>query len=326
MEKKWKNFSGNINIYKDLQRNDIREIFAEKNIHSLQFYEFENPKNETWEILNDFFGEYPNIGLRLLWFETQNFSFYKLIPNIRKFTIASYNTFDFSKLQINTKLNHFGIEETKSIAVDVSFIKEFIDLESLYVDGMKKGLNNIKSLTKLKKLTFRGVKLENLQFITDLKNLEDLKLLFGSYKDLDALSNLKKLKSIEFSRVRQIPDFNFLNSLENLEKIEFEGMAKMEEIPDMSKLTKLKKIIINNNLQLNDIQNISKIPNLKLLHLTFADNSKAQDRKNLINQSLEILMTSKTIKYTNIFHWIDEVSTKRLTDKGIEKWEWGKEM
>ncbi len=326
MDKKWGNFNGNINIYQDLEKNDIAEIIAEKNIHSLQFYLFKNPKKETWEILNIFLGNHPNIGLRVLWYDIQSLSFYKLIPNIRKFTIASYNTFDFTELQINTKLKHFGIEETKSNAVDVSFIKNFKDLESLYVDGMKKGLNNVFFLSNLRKLTFRGVKLENLDFITDLRNLEELNLLFGSYKSLESLSNLKNLKSIEFSRVRQIPNFDFLNSIESLEKIEFEGMAKMEEIPNLSKLTNLKRIHINNNLRLSKIENIKKIPNLKLLQLSFAENSKVNERKNIIEQSIEILMTTNTIEYTNIFHWTDEITTKKLIEKGIKNWKWDIEI
>ena len=326
MDKKWENFSGNINIYKDLERKNISEIISEKNIHSLQFYQFKNPKDETWKILNDLFEKHPNIGLRVLWYDTQDLSFYNLIPNVRKFTIASYNTFDFTQLQINTKLKHFGIEETKSITVDISFIKSFKDLESLYVDGMKKGLNKVSFLTNLKRLTFRGVKLENLDFITDLRNLEELNLLFGSYKSLESLSNLKSLKSIEFSRVRQIPNFDFLNSMENLEKIEFEGMAKMEEIPNLSKLTKLKRIHINNNLRLSKIENIKAIPNLKLLQLSFAENSKVNERKNIIEQSVEILKNTNTIEYTNIFHWTDEITTKKLIEKGIKNWKWDIEI
>lgn len=326
MEKKWGNFSGNINILKDLEKKNISEIFAEKNIHSLQFYQFQNPKNETWEILNEFFEKHPDIGLRVLWPENQDLSFYKQIPNIRKFTIASYNTFDYSVLQNNINLKHFGIEETKSSAVDVSFIKELKDLESLYIDGMKKGLENAKSLSKLKRITFRGIKLENLDFLLDLKNLEELNLLFGSYKNLESLSNLKQLKSIEFSRVRQIPNFDFLNSMENLEKIEFEGMSKMEEIPNLSKLTKLKRIHINNNLRLSKIENIGKVPNLKLLQLSFAENSKVNERKNLIEQAVETLMNTNTIEYTNIFHWTDEITTKRLNEKGIKEWKWDIEI
>ena len=321
-KKKWENFNGNINIYSDLKKSDIPKIIAEDNIHSLQLYQFKNPKKQTWETLNEFYRLYPDIRLRVLWYETQDLSFYKEIPNIRKFSIASFNTKDYSTLLSNTKLTHFGIEETKSTAVDLSFIKEFKDLESLYVDGMKKGLENVKHLKKLKVLTFRGVKMDNLDFLSELNNLEELNLLFGSYKNLDSLSKLKQLKSIEFSRVRHIPNFDFLNSLENLEKIEFEGMSKMEEIPNLSKLTKLKRIHIHNNLRLQNLKSVEGIPNLKLFQLSFAENSKASERKNLIEQSVRILMKSKSVEYTNIMHWTDEETTKRLTEKGIKKWNW----
>lgn len=321
-KEKWKNFSGNINIYSDLKKSDIPKIIAEKNIHSLQLYQFQNPKRQTWETLNEFFKKYPDIRLRVLWWDKQDLSFYKEIPNIRSFTISSFNTKDYTPLLSNLKLKHFGIEETKSTAVDLTFIKEFKDLESLYVDGMKKGLENIKYLKKLNKLTFRGVKMDNLDFLLNLNKLEKLSLLFGSYKNLDSISNLKQLKEIEFSRVRQIPDFNFLNSLENVEFIEFEGMSKMERIPELSNLTKLKRVLISNNLRLKDINSIGKIPNLKLLQLSFAENSKVSERKNLIDQSVKILLKSKSIEYTNIMHWTDEKTTLKLTEKGIKKWNW----
>ena len=321
-KEKWGNFNGNINIYSDLKNSDIPKIIAEKNIYALQLYQFQNPKKGTWETLNRLFEEYPKIGLRVLWYETQDLSFYKEIPNIRKFTIASYNTKDYSTLVSNTKLKHFGIEETKSTAVDISFIKVFEDLESLYVDGMKQGLENVKHLKKLNTLIFRGIKLENLNFLNELGNLNELHLLFGSYKNLESLSNLKQLKSIVFSRVRQIPNFNFLNSMESLEKIEFEGMSKMEGIPDLSNLKLLKKIQIHNNLRLQNIKSVGKIPNLKLLQLSFAENSKVAERQNLIDQAVKILIESKSIEYTNIMHWTDELTTKKLIDKGIKVWKW----
>lgn len=323
---KWTNHSGNINIHSDLKISDISKIISEDNIHSLQLFTFENPTKETWETLNEFYKQYPNIGLRILWHDIQDLSFYKEIPNVRNFTIATFNIKDYSQLLSNTKLQHFGIEETKSKAVDVSFIKEFKDLESLYVDGMKKGLEHVQNLKKLKILTFRSVKMDNLNILTELNNLEELNLLFGSYKNLESVSKLKKLKSIEFSRVRQIPDFDFLNSLESLEKIEFEGMSKMEQIPNLSKLTKLKRIHIHNNLRLRDIKAIGEIPNLKCLQLTFAENSKTVEQTNLIEQSVDILMTSKSIEYTNIMQWTDGATTKILTDKGIKTWKWDIEI
>ncbi|MCH7400080.1 protein phosphatase 1 regulatory subunit 42 [Belliella sp. DSM 107340] len=325
-KEKWKNFSGNINILSDLKKSDIPKIIKEDNIHSLQLYQFQNPKKQTWETLNEFFKQYPHIRLRVLWFEQQDLLFFKEIPNVRKFSIASFNTKDYSTLLSNTKLTYFGIEETKSTAVDLSFIKEFQNLESLYVDGMKKGLENVKQLKKLRTLTFRGIKLDNLDFLMELNKLEELNLLLGSYKNLDSISNLKQLKSIEFSRVRQIPNFDFLNSLESLEKIEFEGMSKMEVIPNLSNLRKLKRVHLHNNLRLKDIKSVGQIPNLKVFQLSFAENSNASERKNLIEQSVKILLTSDTIEYSNIMHWTDEETTRQLNEKGVKKWNWDIEI
>lgn len=138
-------------------------------------------------------------------------------------------------------LKKLSICETKSTSIDLSFISEFKSLESLYIDGMKKGLQSIAKLSELKILTLRGVKLANLDLITGLKNLRELNLLFGSYKNLDAISTAKNLKILEISRARQIPNYDFLNSLEGLVSLCFEGMSTMEFLPDLRGLKNLKK-------------------------------------------------------------------------------------
>jgi len=74
-KEKWKNYSGNINIYSDLKKSDIPKIIAEDNIHSLQLYQFLNPKKQTWETLNEFYKQYPDIRLRVLWYDIQDLSF-----------------------------------------------------------------------------------------------------------------------------------------------------------------------------------------------------------------------------------------------------------
>ncbi|MHA7844606.1 MAG: hypothetical protein ACX93I_14940 [Winogradskyella sp.] len=324
-KKKWGNFSGNINIHSDLKKSDIPKIIAEKNIHSLQLFQFPNPKRQTWETLNEFFSKYPDIGLRVLWYECQDLSFYKLIPNIRKFTIATYNIKDYSILKTNTKLKHFGIEETKSKAVDISFINKFTELESLYVDGMKKGLENVKHLSNLQTLTFRGVKLDNLDFLNELTKLQELNLLYGSYKDLDAVSKLNGLKELELSRVRQIPDYHFLRNLVNLEKLCFEGMSEMSILPDLSGLKSLKRIQVDNNSRLNDISSISQIPNLEEFLLFFPENFKASVRKKLTEQAYQIVMESKTIKSTSIWLRVNNEQRENLRKKGVEFWNYSKE-
>ncbi len=325
-KEKWKNFSGNVNIIDNISTSDITKIISEPHLHSLQFYEFKNPAEKTWRTLNELFKLHPEIGMRVLWYDENDFSFFSKIPNIRSITIASFLSKDFTPFGQNKDLKHFGIEETKSTATDISFIENFQQLDSLYVDGMKKGIESVQHLKKLNKLTFRGIKKENLDFLTELRELSELNLLFGSYKNLESLTKIQSLKSIEFSRVRQIPNFDFLNSLYNLEILEFEGMSKLEDIPRLDKLEKLKRLHVHNNVRLKGFQEVKRIPNLKVFQISFAENSKASERKNLIDQAVDIVLNSPSIEYTNIMHWTDEHITNQLKEKGIKKWQWNQEV
>lgn len=322
-KEKWGNFNGNINIYDNLKHSDIPKLIAEKNIHSLQFFQFTDPKKETWKILNEFYQKYPQIGLRIVWYDQINFDFYAQLPSLRNFDISSFNTSDYKPLLQNKELTDLGIGETKSTTIDLSFIREFTNLTTLYIDGMKKGLESASELSKLERLTFRGVKMNNLDLINSLKNLKQLRLLFGSYKNLDAIANVKSIKTLEISRTRQIPNYDFLKSMDNLNSLYFEGMSKMEKLPDLNGLTNLKRIQIDNNSRLTDITNINQLPNLEIFLLFFPENFKADYRKELFKQSIDFLLNSKSVKYTNLFFWLDDETKKKLENKGIKKWDYG---
>lgn len=75
--KKWKNYDGNINILSNIKESDIPKLIAEKEIHSLQLYEFEKPNQQTWDTLNSFFKKYPEVALSIIWQHEQDFAFYK---------------------------------------------------------------------------------------------------------------------------------------------------------------------------------------------------------------------------------------------------------
>lgn len=323
---KWGNFNGNINIYDDLKSSDIPKLVQEKEIHSLQFFEFKSPKKKTWDVLNSFYQEHPNIGLRIVWYDQMNFDFYSQLPALRNIVISSFQTSDYTPLLQNKLLTDLGIGETKSTAVDLSFISEFKELTTLWVDGMKKGLESASELKKLERLTFRGVKMNNLDLINNLENLRQLRLLFGSYKDLDAISNVKSIRTLEISRTRQIPNYNFLKSMDNLNSLYFEGMSKMEKLPDLSGLTNLKRIQIDNNSRLTDITNLNQLQNLETFLLFFPENFKAAYRKELFKQAIDFLLESETVKYTNLFFWLENDVKKQLEEKGIKKWDYGMDI
>lgn len=318
--KKWGNFSGNINIYEDLETSDIEELLKEEHLHSLQFYNFQNPNRKTWQVLNEFYRRNPQFGLHVFWYEAVDFSFLDYIPSVRNLSVTSYLTADFTPLLKLPDLKRLSIGETKSTSVDLTFVSEFRSLESLYIDGMKKGLDSISKLSILKVLTLRGIKLANLNMIIGLENLRELNLLYGSYKNLEAISSAKNLQMLEISRTRQIPNFNFLDSLENLISLTFEGMSKMEVLPDLKGLVSLKKIQIDNNSRLTDISAVEQLKKLEQLVIFFPENFKAEFRRTILSQMTRVLLNSTTIKFSTLINFMEEPTQIALKIKGIENW------
>lgn len=323
IKEKWGNFSGNINIYADLEATDIPKLAAEKVIHSIQFYKFHNPNKKTWETLDHFFKEYPNIGLSILWYDEQDWSFLKLIPSVKKLSLSSFLTTEFSSIADYVDLEQLMIGETKSAAVDVSFISDFNSLKVLSIDGMKKGLESIENLKELWSLNLRGVKLKTLDFTSELKDLRLLKLMFGSYEDLSSLSNLTNLEYLGISRTRKIPNYNFLKKLKQLEFLHFEGLSQMVKLPDFSGQQKLKKIQVENLSRLEDITSIKELTELKEFLLYFPENFKAALRQALLNQAFDLMMDMKGLESTNLFGWYKNGKILEMEKKGVKPWNYG---
>jgi len=326
IEKKWGNFSGNINVYSDLKESDIEKLINEPNIHSLQFYEFKTPSTKTWNVLEKFFNKYPQIRLHIFWYDEVDFKFLDHVPSVKRFAVSSFLTTDFSPISKYLELEDLSIGETKSISINVDFISSFKSLKSFYNDGMKKGLEVLSYLTQLEVLTLRAVKMTDLKLVENMQSLKILNLLFGSYKDLSSISKLKQLEELEISRTRQIPDYDFLSGLINLKTLCFEGMSKMEVLPNLSSLKNLSKIQIDNNSRLVDIRSIEQLKNLKTFLLFFPENFKAAWRKKLMVQATDILKTSETIKSTNLWQLMDENDRKNLKQKDIEFWGYSPEL
>lgn len=322
---KWINHNGCVNVLVDIDKTEIEKIGLEENLHTIQLYEFTSPKKETWETLNAFLKDRPSIGLRIKWEDIQDLKFYQFLPDVRNVSISFYDTKDFTLLASNKRLLKFGIEETKSKAVDISFIKDFRNLQALYVDGMKKGLESISFLKNLQELTLRGVKLDSLDFLKSTPELRKLRLLYGSYEDLNALGKLENLKHLEISRVRKIENFIFINELSKLESLIIEGQTGLEELPKFENKENLEYLSISNNRNLRDISNIDKFKNLKVFWISFSENQKSREIKHLLKQSIDFVLKTESIEYTNLsrFHWVSEEDKELLSKNGKKKYsEW----
>jgi hypothetical protein len=140
-----------------------------------------------------------------------------------------------------------------------------------------------------KKLTLTGLKLESLDFLLNMKELEDLKLYSCTIGNSSALCELKKLKFLFFNGVRKPNDnFSFLTAVTSLEKLGIGYATYFEKFPDLSDCKKLKELQFFNCKNLVDISNVTKIPYLERFDIVVTP-QKPND--------LEFIMQKPTIKF-----------------------------
>lgn len=321
-EKKWKDFNGNINVHGDLADDDIADILTTPHIHSIQFYQFKNPRPETFKVLNDkLFSKRPDIGLSIIWYDPLDWKFMDYIPNVKNLKIQSFLTKDFSPLAQKRDLTQLLISETKSPAVDIRFISEFKDLNTLSIDGMKKGISGIESLKNIQNLNLRGVKLKDLNFIKNFRQLRLIKLMYGHYDDLSILNELTSLVYIGLSRVRGIQDYSFLKDQRTIEFLHFEGMSRIVVLPRLTGTKSLRKIYIENMARLADLDGLRDASRLEEFLLSFPENVNRQLARKLLSQAIDILVELPSIRRTNILEWTDWIDTSRLKEKGLAKYD-----
>jgi hypothetical protein len=116
-----------------------------------------------------------------------------------------------------SKLIYLNLDTLK---IDFSLITENSVLEYLGSEGSKtKEWNDIIKLKKLKDLYINGnITLENIDFLSKLKNLEKIRL-FNCSKiiEIPDLSSLTKLKSISFEMCNRLENIDELKKIKNVE-------------------------------------------------------------------------------------------------------------
>lgn len=121
------------------------------------------------------------------------------------------------------------------------------NLEELTLhDPSKEQMGSISKLKQLKRLRVTHARPANINFIGELKNLEEVVLGYVSgFSDLSPLTKLKKLKSLHFENLRRVKDFSSLKGLKSLRYLHIDGTIDWNQpIKDFTFLTGLPNLEI----------------------------------------------------------------------------------
>lgn len=171
--------------------------------------------------------------------------------------------------------------------IDISFLKNFPDLEALYLDGnCLQDISILGNLKNLKELNLAWNEIKSLEVLSELTELRKLYIDGNEFEDIQVLSKLTDLRELYLGINPQIQDFSPLGSLTKLQVLEIsdcdlktlslpKGLTSLLELNlsynqlaslFLPKLEALQKLDVSNN-QLKDLSFLSEIRALDTLHL-----------------------------------------------------------
>ena len=264
--------------------------------------------------------------------------------NLEHFSVKNYwmdynsNKIDLSPLSDLKNLKNISIEGWLNL--DAEPLKKITTLQSLSISHYPKNIDQISDLPNLENLKLYGAKSAELEFIKNIKslkkleivgeigswiselsNLETLKLYDGDYTDeLEFIKNIKSLKNFEI--VGEIDawnaDLEVLNSLTNLSQLYW----PIHELPKSLNLKYLENITLNKGNEDEeeewDISPLIYSPNLKSITLNL-HGDEIMDFEPLCKlKSLTQLKLIGLQSYVN-FEFINEI--ENLKQLEIEFWD-----
>ena len=269
--------------------------------------------SHTWEKLDSIlFRNRPEIELRIYGFGGNpcDLSFVKRLSFLRKFSadclftatnvecithlkdlvslkidIYDLKSFDFLDLLEPNNLKHLYLGPTFSKKPNLHVIERFNGLETLNLEGQQKGIEVVRELAQLQKLTLKSVTVPSLSFLKGLMDLWYLDIKLGGTNKLDALSDLHNVKYLELWQVKGLSDLAPIADMVGLQFLFLQSLPNVVQLPDLSRLMLLRKVYLENMKGLKDLSALDSAPALEEIVHVSAQGLTPSDYVGLLKKS-----------------------------------------
>lgn len=201
----------------------------------------------------------------------ESISFLKDISHIKYLSISGNDSVvDFSPLYElkNLKLLNIG---SSSGELNINRIESLEDFAIGDLDIVK----NLEEATNLKSLWFCSCSYPNLNFLSNLKNLDTLVLYNLNFTTLEGIQNLRNLKVIKLGNMRKLESISeLINLSSSLKSLRIESCNKIKDYDSIKDLNEL--VFLNLNY-IKLVPDINFISNLKKLNTFISVNANIID-------------------------------------------------
>lgn len=207
--------------------------------------------------------------------------YWTTIPNKERFAfIADFEIPNKDDIKILTISKHQEKENWEQVF-------ECQNLEELTLhDPSKEQVQAIRKLKKIKRIRVTFFRANDIEFLSDLINLEEIILEYVSgFSDLTPLLKLTKLKSLHFENLRKVSNFDGLKGLKSLRYLHIDGtldwnqpIENFEFLKELPNLEVFSLGFIINKTEfpaLLPIVHLKKLKKIKIGRATFKTNEYA---------------------------------------------------
>jgi hypothetical protein len=264
---------------------------------------------QTLDLLNEIlFPLRPEIKLRLYGFYSSvcDLSFLNRAENVRRFSadclrnavgiehlaylvnldelvVGVYNLEDFDFLNsIPDGIKSLSLTATKSKRPRLSALARFHSLRKLYLEGQQQGIEVLSQLSTLEDVTLRSISTNNLDYISRLPRLWSLDIKLGGIRDFSSIADKQSIKYLELWQIKGLSNLSFISSLTGLQYLFLQSLRNVITIPDLSALTKLRRLHLENMKGLADVSAILQAPALEDFSHVSAQNILPEQYKGLL--------------------------------------------
>jgi hypothetical protein len=298
---------------------DFDEIEKSENLNRIYRFQFKQPpKNGQLDRVISAIKKRPEIELRFYGDYSEELIDWGSLTEIQNLQIDLWETNDLQEVSRLRNLKRLGITKNVKSKVSLEILEPLQNLETLYT-SISKDLETISKLPNLEFLSLNEIIKDNLDFLTNLKNLQDLWLLMGSFKDFSAMAQIESLKKLQVHQVRGFDSENINPVLENCKQLwalkldNLKNIHNLEFVPSMPRIKYLSMEGIKN------LDTYAPIKNSKTMETIASYNCRPADK------SLDGLKSLKEI-------WLGDSYTKNevnnlLNDNDAENiWIRGKNL
>ncbi len=186
------------------------------------------------------------------------------LQRLESLSLGIYDLTDFTVLeQLSPGLTSLRLNATRSYRPTLAPLSRFRSLRVLSLEGQSKDIEVLAELRELEEVKLRSITTPDLQYLSDLPRLWSLDIKLGGIRGFAGVEGKKSIKYLELWQVRGVRSIGVVGTLSGLQNLFLQSLPHVESFPVLTDATALRRIVVENLKGFHDFAALDTAPELE---------------------------------------------------------------